>query len=66
MDCDPECGSCDGCFDSKGLNFVVIRGAILEKLYPYKGVIEGCKVPSGINYIRVINSVKCVKKRSYD
>jgi len=59
VDCDTGNGGCNGGWYEAALRFVMGKGIVEEKYYPYKGVKGTCRVPSTAPKYKVTNFSYC-------
>ena len=67
VDCDHDnADGCSGGFSSYAMEWVAKKGIILEKLYPYHGRDERCKIPKNATLYKVNKGIECVTQKDAD
>jgi C1A family cysteine protease len=65
VDCAKSCYGCDGCWPYVAMIYANRTGMALEKLYPYKGYEQSCRIPNNVKLIRAnTGAYQCVEQKS--
>lgn len=63
VDCSSSCYGCNGCWPYVAMEYSAKHGMALEKLYPYKGYDESCRIPKNISLINTNTGYQCVAQK---